>query len=116
LLGCFLDRLSGRFLGRFFGHLAGIVAPNIGLIGNDGAIKATFRGRSRPAGRATMRIRFLWSTPPVRTSGNPPVKRRGGAKAALLPDFTGKCDARVIGEDASLNAVLLHCERRRIMV
>jgi hypothetical protein len=52
----------------------------------------------------------------VPTSGNPPVKRRRDAKVALLPDFSGKCDIMRIPNDASLRALLLHCDRLRIMV
>ena len=38
------------------------------------------------------------------------------AKAALLPDFPGKCDIGRVPDDASLRAPLLHCEGLRIMV
>jgi hypothetical protein len=70
-------------------------------------------GRAAPQGK---RITFLWSTSSVPTSGNPAVKRPRSAKSALLPDFTGKCDSGMLAGDASLRALLLHCDRLRIMV
>jgi hypothetical protein len=85
--------------------------------GNDGTLKAiltpTFAG---PRVRSLKRIRFLWSTPALPTSGNRPVKRVKGTKMALLPDFSGKCDSGRCGGGGSLGAALLHCERLRIMV
>jgi hypothetical protein len=53
-------------------YSSGNLSPNLGLIGNDGALKAL---RHR-VGLVPLRIRFLWTTSPVRTSDNPPVKRR----------------------------------------
>ena len=39
-----------------------------------------------------------------------------GVKVVVPPDSTGKCDIQRLAGDASLTAVLLHCERLRIMV
>src|SRR5258708_33879289 len=70
----------------------------------------------RRAAASAPRIRFLWSTSSVPTSGNPPVKRPRSAKLALLPDFAGKGDSRIIAGDQSLGALLLHGESLGIMV
>jgi hypothetical protein len=65
-------------------------------------LKAITFGRT--GGSKASRIRFLWSTLPVRTSGNPAVKRRRAAKTSVWPDFTGKCDAPEFGGDGSRHA------------
>ena len=59
------------------------------------------------------RIMFLRSAPHVRTSGNPPVKRRRAASRRLLLDLAGKCHIRTLAGDAWLGTPLLHCETLR---
>jgi len=56
-----------------------------GLIRNDGALKAVFTQFPRLEGLFSQRIRFLWTALPVRTSGNPAVKRRPRTKTLVLP-------------------------------
>src|SRR5216683_6055356 len=85
-------------IGSIPGYSRGNVDPGNGLIGNDGALKATTKQSLRrdrpPVGSRGSRIGFLSSAPSVPTSGDLPVKRCQRAKLAHLPDFTGKCDTK----------------------